>query len=198
MAPKPNIDPETFARQTWSLSEVAAILDGKDRVVSHRNLQAFVSGQTLRLIPERRGRYGLWDMVRFCVAARFLERGMPSTGTQAFLDNVTKDGFFDGLSLPEKMSAMIVARVDETDKCHLSISLFTDEEKAVKVMLGLIESNVRFASVNFDRTVQEVIGRILAWNARTEYVSPQTAAMKKAFHDLRVKELSSLSLASSE
>jgi hypothetical protein len=164
---------EQYLERYFSLAEVAAILDGK---IPFRTLQSYVSGQTLRVKPSYgRGRrrcekYGLLPITKFVAGSHSLKAGLPSQGIQTFLDRFADSDFLPQ-TFAEKMSGRFLLCEDPSDRDHLQIWFFKDEEKfwsAVQILAD--KTPLRFVTIHFGSILAEVISRIQAWDERRQYV----------------------------
>ena len=166
-----------------SLAECAAVLEP----ISLRTLQSWASGQTLRIKPSRgRGRYGLWSLLQFSIAALLLKTGLPAKGIQVFIDR-----FADADFLPEtfaqKMKGRFIVSESPSDREHVDLYFFSDEEKfwvAVKTLAD--QTPLRFTTLHLDTILHEVLSRIAAWQQRREYVAQSHGdGIAKALNSLR-------------
>ena len=165
-----------FKDQHWTLSESAAIWEP----ISHRALQSWVSGQTLKIRPScGPRRFGLLSQFKFGIAIRLLRAKLPTKAIQIFLDHLADADFIPPVNFGEKMQGRFILTEDPTGPDHLRIFFYAEQDSegfwiAIKV---LTESPIRFTTIKLDEVLREALDRIAAWNERREY-SAQTAGEK--------------------
>lgn len=120
-----------------------------------------------------------------------LVHGFPSKIVQAFLDKMSDGVFAEGVDFSAMVRGFFIFIANDGPE-HGEIWYFSEEEKflaAVRI-LAAADNLPKWAPLSLGTLATEAIGRLDAWNARTEYnTTSEAEKCRKAFADIRAFNL---------
>ena len=192
----------------WTLKEVLAIIDDPKRPVSYRAIRTWASGQVCKVPPvslkQRPKRYDWFGVLCFLLAKRLLQEvGLSGGMTQYFINTLAVEFYradiirMKGEGNPADTDFGQSLRgyflLIQNDGEHGDILFCKDVDKFVKTQMILASSKnyaPRWTAINMPFLVEEMAGRISAWERRIEYQEPDRGAgMREAFRQIREEKL---------
>jgi hypothetical protein len=194
----------------WTLKEVLAIIDDTKKPVSYRAIRTWAGGQVCKVRPvigkHRPKRYDWFGVLCFLLAKRLLQEvGLSGQMTQFFIDKLTSE-FYDArlkqlkgegrptdTDFSQSLRGYFILVQQHGDRADDTILFFSDADKfgkAVMIFASTKNYAPRWTAINMPYLVEEMAGRISAWESRTEYKEPDRGAgIREAFRKIRQQNL---------